>query len=142
MEALLLDTEALLLDTDQTSSRAARKATRESSSMRTINTTMRELSGSFARSAPIAFFCECGNPSCFSVIWMTADGFDTTIAGHRGWMLLETHEPSALWPTRALRPSPETSQTPRAVADAGHGPPRASRKQRRTGLQPRLARAS
>jgi len=106
MEALLLDTEALLLDTDQRSSRAAREVTRESSSMRAINTTMRELSGSYARSEPIAFFCECLNPYCFSVVWMRADVFDATIAGHTGWMLLEAHRPSAPRQRELYRPRP------------------------------------
>jgi len=142
MEALLLDTEALLLDTDQTNSHEARDATRESSSMRTINTTMRELSGSFAHSEPIAFFCECRNPKCFSVVWMTADVFDATIGGHTDWMLLDEHEPSALWHTRALPPAPEARRKPRAVPDPGHRAPRPIRKPRGNPLHHRLLRAS
>ena len=139
MNAHLRARGAVLVDTDQTSSHAGTEPARESSSIRTVNTTMRELSGSFTGSEPIAFFCECRNPHCFSSVWMSASVFDATVAGHTGWMLLEGHEPSALWHTRGLAPLPETSRALRAVPDAR---PEAPGKQRSILVHHRLARAS
>jgi len=142
MEALLLDTEALLVHTDPTSPNAVAEAVRESSTMRTVNTTMRELSGSFLHSEPIAFFCECDDPTCFGAVWMTSDVFDATIAGHTGWMLLVGHEPSALWHTREVPPVPATCQTLRAVSHTEDRAPRSRRKHRSASPHHQLARAS
>ena len=140
MNAQLRSTEALLVDTDQTSPHADAAPARESSSIRTVNTTMRELSGSFTGSEQIAFFCECCDPNCFSSVWMSASVFDATVAGHTGWMLVEGHEPSALWHTRELPPLPATL---RAVADeAGDGAPRPTTTHRNDPFHQRLARAS
>lgn len=140
--ALLLETETLLLQLDQTGPRAVSEAGRESTSMRVVNTTMRELWGSFARREPIAFFCECHDPTCFGVVWMTAEVFDATIAGHTGWMLLEGHEPSALWHTREAPPVPGTGWALHAVLDIDDEAPRPVRKPPNDSLHRRLARAS
>jgi hypothetical protein len=142
VDALVLETEVLLVDTDQTSRYAVPEAGRESTSMRTVNTTMRELSGSFARSEPIAFFCECRDPTCFGAVWMTRDMFDATVAGHTDWMLLEGHEPSALWHTRELPPVPVTRGALRAVPDADDGVLKPTSKPRSTSVRQQLARAS
>jgi hypothetical protein len=74
---------------------AVQATMRESSSMRTVNTNMRDVSAPLALSDPIAFFCECGSPSCYSPVWMSAEVFDATVAGHSEWMLLAGHQPSA-----------------------------------------------
>jgi len=84
--------------------------------MRTINTSVRALAGPLARREAIAFFCECQNSNCCSTVWMTAEAFDTTIAGHTGWMLFSGHEPSVSWHTRELPPVPETHRSLRAVS--------------------------
>jgi len=139
---VLLLTETLLLQPDQTGLRGVSETGRESTSMRIVNTTMRELSGSFACREPIAFFCECHDPKCFGVVWMTADVFDATIAGHTGWMLLKGHEPSALWHTREPPPAPATRRGLRAVPDIPEEAPRPIRKPRSGSLHHRLARAS
>ena len=107
--------------------------------MRTVNTTMRELSGSFARPEPIAFFCECRDPTCFGAVWMLADVFDATVVGHRGWMLLERHEPSAPWHTREPPPVPATRRAARAILASDDGAPEPIRK---PGSVLRLARVA
>jgi hypothetical protein len=141
MQASLLDTEALVVD-PQTASRDTFDSTRESSSMRTVNASMRALSGSFPRSEPIPFFCECHDPDCFSTVWMTADIFDATIAGHTGWMLVEHHDPSALWHTKELPPAPETRRTVRTNSEIEERAPRPARKRRGVLFHQRLVRAS
>lgn len=98
--------ETLLVGADQTDAAAAPAGARESSPMRTVNAAMREGARAFSRSEPIAFFWECHDPICFSAAWMSQDVFDATVAGHRGWMLFDGHEPSTLWHTRELPPAP------------------------------------
>jgi hypothetical protein len=139
VNAYLRATDVFLVDTDQTSRHAGAARARESSSIRTVNATMRELSGSFTGSEPIAFFCECRNSNCFASVWMSASVFDATVAGHTGWMLLEGHEPSALWHTRGFPPLPETSRALRAVPDVRPDDPG---KHRSILVHHRLARAS
>jgi hypothetical protein len=73
-------------------------AVRASSSMRSVNTSMRQVSGSFALADPIAFFCECGIPGCYSVVWMSALSFDATVEDRTGWLLADAHTPSQPWP--------------------------------------------
>jgi hypothetical protein len=73
---------------------------RESSSMRDVNIRMRQVSGSFALSDPIAFFCECRVPTCYSVIWMSARVFDAHVAGSAEWLLAEHHERSERHPKK------------------------------------------
>jgi hypothetical protein len=105
-------------------------AVRESSSMRIVNTTMRELSWSFPGSEPIAFFCECHSPNCFSAVWVSPDVFDATVAGHRDWMLLEGHKPSARWHATSSAPSPAARTALRILPDLDGGTPRPLEKQR------------
>jgi hypothetical protein len=101
-------------------------AARRSSLMRAVNLTMRELSGSFQRSEPIPFVCECDNLICFSVVWMSADVFDAAVAGHTGWVVVEGHEPSSLWHAGELPPTPGADQdharNPRRQARSPTGP--------------------
>jgi hypothetical protein len=74
--------------------------TRASSSMREANMLMRQVSGSFARSDPIAFFCECRIPTCYSVVWMSAPVFDANVEGGAEWLLSHDHEPSGPRPMK------------------------------------------
>jgi len=67
---------------------------RASSSMREVNMLMRQVSGSFAGSDPIAFFCECRIPTCYSVVWMSAPAFDANVVDSAAWLLAEDHDPS------------------------------------------------
>jgi hypothetical protein len=120
---------ALRVGRQRTASLALPPAVRESSSMRTVNTTMRELSRSFPGSEPIAFFCECHSPSCFSAVWVSPDVFDATVAGHRDWMLLEGHRPSGRWRAGAPGPSPATRTRLRVLPDLDDGAPRPPREQ-------------
>ena len=69
-------------------------ACRDSSAMRDVNKSMRRMSGSFALADPIAFFCECELPSCYSAVWMSAEGFDATVTNGATWLLTETHNAS------------------------------------------------
>jgi hypothetical protein len=142
VEAPLLETKALLLQPDAARPHPVSDAGRESTSMRGVNTTVRALSGSFTRSEPIAFFCECHDPTCFGAVWMTPATFDATISGHTSWMLLEGHEPSALWHTRELRPTPATRRAPCVLSDTDDTAPRPITKSRTARLDHRLARAS
>jgi hypothetical protein len=103
---------------------------RDSNLMRSVNTNLRQRSESLSGAEPIAFFCECASPSCYSPLWMSATVFDGKLMDQPGWMLHEGHEPSALWhrreplPTRTslrARPAPEPDTTePRKL----HGRPR------------------
>jgi len=70
---------------------------RASSLMRSTNNNLRRLSGASTFSEPIAFFCECRSPACYSVIWIQLAAFDLLVAGQDGWLLVEGHEPSARW---------------------------------------------
>ena len=103
---------------------------RDSNLMRSVNTNLRQRSEMLAGNEPIAFFCECANPSCYSPLWMSVTVFDERLADQPGWVLHEGHEPSALWhrreplPTRtSLRarsaPDPDTAEQGKA-----HGRPR------------------
>ena len=91
-------------DSEQTGSPSALRAMRESSIMRSVNRGMREVSGVFALPNPIAFFCECDNPTCYSVVSISAGAFDEAVENDSGWLLVEGHQPSAssrVRPTRA-----------------------------------------
>jgi hypothetical protein len=140
--SVLLETDTLLIDTDQAVPHGVSEPARKSASMRTINTTMRELSQPLAHCEPIAFFCECQNPTCCATVWMTAEVFDATVADHTGWMLLPGHEPSALWHTRHLPPAPATGRTLRVVLNPNHRAPHATWKDVGVSARHRLARAS
>lgn len=139
MEAVLIDTEILSVRTDRMTPHVLAKASRESSPVRTVNATIRELSRA---SEPIAFFCECRDPTCFGAVWMTSAAFDVAIAGHTGWMLLEGHAPSALWHTREPPPAPGARRALRAVPDTEAEAPAPTKKSRGASLHHRLARAS
>lgn len=76
---------------------------RESRSMRHVNRSMRAVSGSFALSDPIAFFCECKSATCYSPVWLSAADFDAIESSGSGWFLEEGHEPSAAWPAAEAR---------------------------------------
>lgn len=89
---------------------------RDSNLMRSVNTNLRQRSETLAADEPIAFFCECARPSCYSPLWMSATVFDGKLTDQPGWLLHDGHEPSALWhrrqplPTRTslrARPAPE-----------------------------------
>lgn len=79
-------------------------AIRASSSMRSVNRSMRQVSAALALADPIGFFCECEIPSCYSVVWMSASSFDAAVEDRTGWLLVEAHTPSQLRPTE--EPSP------------------------------------
>ena len=134
--------ETLAVVADQTGSAAVPAAARTSSSMRTVNMTMGDLSGSFRRSEPIAFFCECDSPICFSAVWMSPEVYDATVAGHTDWMLLERREPSALWHMSERPPTSGTGGALRAVPDAEHEAPQEIKRHRSAFFHHRLARAS
>jgi hypothetical protein len=59
---------------------------------RSVNDRIRDLAGSAADPGEWLFFCECGNPGCFAVLWLAPVAFDDRIAdgrrlladGHRG----------------------------------------------------------
>jgi hypothetical protein len=72
-------------------------ARRSSSLVHAVNGNLRVLSGTFLRSDPIAFFCECRDPTCYAPVWMSAAAFDAEVTGSTTWLLSEGHEPSALW---------------------------------------------
>lgn len=88
-----------LVDSNQPGSSAVASGVRESSSMRKVNRGMRAVSGSFALSDPIAFFCECQIPTCNSAVWISSADFDAIMSRPSGWLLVEGHEPSTPWPT-------------------------------------------
>jgi hypothetical protein len=98
---------------------------RDSNLMRSVNTNLRSRSESVAADEPIAFFCECAASNCYSPIWMSSQEFDRKLVDEPGWLLHESHDPSALWhrreplPTRTssrhARPAPEPEVVERRV---------------------------
>jgi hypothetical protein len=101
-----------VVDSTEFDSAAVPVAVRESSSMRNVNESMRQVSGSFALADPIAFFCECEIPACYSVVWMSASSFDAMVTRQTGWLLAETHKPSMPW--RPREPSHDPDRVPPA----------------------------
>jgi len=89
--------------------------------MRELNGNLRALSATFAHSDPIAFFCECQNPSCFAPVWMSVTAFDATVTGKTSWLLSEGHEPSTLWHVREPLPIGEAMGSRHAAAPARIG---------------------
>lgn len=79
---------------------------RESSSMRNVNKVIRR-DASFSDEL-IPFFCECQSLACYSSIWLSPTTFDLEVATQMGWLLLEGHQPSALWHRREPLPRRET----------------------------------
>ena len=88
---------------------------RSSSLMHSVNSNLRALSSTFVRSDPIAFFCECRDPSCYAAVWMSVAAFDAAAAG-TSWLLSDGHEPSALWHATRSFPASEVVHTPHATA--------------------------
>ena len=120
--------EARVVQPDEPDSPAAPASLRDSNLMRSVNNNLRQRSESLPAAEPIAFFCECGSPTCYAPIWMTAASFDAGAADRPGWLLHTGHEASALWhrreplPTRtSLRPvsaAAEPDPAPRGGAPA------------------------
>jgi len=106
-----METPLIVSDTTDPSSEPL--ARRESSLMRSVNNNMRHSSESLAPFDSIPFFCECENVSCHSGIWITLADFDTVVADATAWLLVQGHQPSALWdrgeslPTREKESSPQ-----------------------------------
>jgi hypothetical protein len=101
MEARLLDPEQPVV------------ARRESRLMHSVNTNLRERTEASPGSDPIAFFCECGDATCYLPMWMAVEAFDAMVAAETGWLLLDGHEPSGLWHRREPLP---TRVSPRSRA--------------------------
>jgi len=96
---------------DQPDPGGATLAQRKSSSMRNVNSRMREDSASLAPSDSIPFFCECESPTCYSSIWISVADFDAVVVAETGWLLVEGHEPSAAWQPREASPTRETMRS-------------------------------
>ncbi|HUY72273.1 MAG TPA: hypothetical protein VMV08_08515 [Gaiellaceae bacterium] len=82
------------------------KVVRAAGLMRSANVNLRRLSEELGHSEPTAFFCECRNPVCFSIVWMSVTDFDTMVENQAGWLLVEGHEPSAAWCPTEPSPNP------------------------------------
>ena len=82
-------------DSDRSGSVATSKVVRAAGLMRRANGNLRRLSEELGHSEPTVFFCECRNPACFSIVWMSVADFDTMVENQAGWLLIEGHEPSA-----------------------------------------------
>ena len=93
-------------DSDRSGSAAEAKVVRSAGLMRSANGNLRRLSEELGHSEPTAFFCECRNPGCFSIVWMSVADFDTMVENQACWLLIEGHEPSAAWCPKEPSPSP------------------------------------
>jgi hypothetical protein len=102
--------EARLANSDQVSAPAP-VALRASNLMRSVNSSMRQISGTLTECELLPFFCECRTPTCYSVVWMSVGAFDAKVATERGWMLLDGHEPSALWHRQDPLPTRQTARS-------------------------------
>jgi hypothetical protein len=103
------------MDSDQPSPGRAENVIRAAGLMRSANGNLRRLSEELGHSEPTAFFCECRNPVCFSIVWMSVAEYDTMVAKQSGWLLIEGHEPSAAWCPKAPAPSPPDPAPGRAL---------------------------
>jgi len=99
--------------------------------MRRVNTSVRERTGAFGRSDPIAFFCECAALSCCAVVWMAGLDFAAKTDDRQGWLLARGHEPpaeppvvsrQAVTPQSRAAPGPMTAMR---LADACSSEPEA-----------------
>jgi hypothetical protein len=106
--------ETRSVDSSKPDSGTAPVRRRESSSMRNVNNVIRRDAGSFSDDL-IPFFCECQSLGCYSGIWLSPAAFDLEVAAQTGWLLLEGHEPSALWHRREPLPTRETVRSRRAL---------------------------
>jgi hypothetical protein len=69
---------------------------RSSALMRRVNREMRDRSRTFESSESIPFFCECRSEGCYSVIWLSAAGFDALTSARQGeWIIQAGHEAGA-----------------------------------------------
>jgi hypothetical protein len=109
---------------------AAPTVVRPSNLMRSANRNLRDLSSRLLHSEPIAFFCECRSPECFSIIWMSELAFDATVSDSAAWLLVEGHEPS--------EPGPASP----AAASADPTAPRQLLRRWSVPLRQRLARSA
>lgn len=115
--------EAHLAGSAEPDPSTAPPAQRESSLMQSINGTLRQRPEALADPDPIAFFCECRRPGCYSTVWMSAAGFDARMSEESGWLLAEGHEPSALWEGSAPVPSTVGAAAAPTEAPAEPEPP-------------------
>jgi hypothetical protein len=99
--------EARLTNSDQVGAPAP-VALRASNLMRSVNSSIRQISGTVTEGELIPFFCECRTTTCYSVVWLSVAAFDAKVATADGWMLLDGHEPSALWHRRDPLPTRQT----------------------------------
>lgn len=117
--------------------------TRDSSLMRSVNVSMRQLADTLPDERElIPFFCECQTPSCYSAAWMAANTFDAAVAAETGWLLLDGHKPSVPWRQEDPPSSRGTERFPDAAEprDLHPSPPVARhwRSLRRRRLDPRV----
>jgi hypothetical protein len=91
-------------------------ARRESSLMQSVNRNLRLRLETLAPTDAIAFFCECRSEACYSPVWLPVADFDALVARDAGWLLLDGHEPSALWHRREPLPTRTTARVLRAEA--------------------------
>ncbi len=108
-------------DAEQGASAEAANVVRAAGLMRSANGNLRRLAEEPGDSPPTAFFCECRNPACFSIVWLSAAEFDTIVAEQEAWLLVEGHEPSAPFVRKEPSPPPPGAtpaaalQVPRSI---------------------------
>jgi len=94
--------------------------------MRDVNRNLRHLSENLGPLEPVAFFCECQSPTCYSAIWMSVAAYDATLTDRESWLLLAGHEPGVRLPnsrseaveTTTLRRSGVAAPVARRAASA------------------------
>lgn len=91
---------------DQSDIGRSSEAVRASGMMRSANGNLRRLSDELGHSEPTAFFCECRDPDCYSVIWASVSAFDTAVEEQSGWLLVDGHVPSRPWRPAGPPPIP------------------------------------
>ena len=84
--------------------------------MRKVNNNLRHLSEPSAHSEPVAFFCECQNPSCYSPVWISLAAYDAIVEDRRAWLPLESHEACATLFERKSEITPTNPVTLRATS--------------------------
>ena len=109
--------EARPVQPDEPDSPPAPASLRDSNLMRSVNNNLRQRSEALPAAEPIAFFCECGSPTCYAPIWMTVASFDARVEDRPGWLLHTGHEPSALWHPREPVPTRTSRRAGSAAAD-------------------------
>jgi len=109
--------EARPVQPDEPDSPPAPASLRDSNLMRSVNNNLRQRSEALPAAEPIAFFCECGSPTCYAPIWMTVASFEARVEDRPGWLLHTGHEPSALWHPREPVPTRTSQRAGSAAAD-------------------------